>query len=151
MATARRRMLASKISWPDPWKSPAIFPAKAATTAAPITPATTPRLTQRPRPATPLVAASTMPTMSPASMTSRKTISKLASTRLLRDHHALRGVGMILAHEVVLPGRERPQPHDALSAAGDDLFDMKRRRVEFLGAGILVGEKDLRRRIRLHV
>src|SRR5947209_5356115 len=101
---------------------------------APRMPATMPRPTQRLRPATPLVAASTMPTIRPASMTSRNTINKLASTRLLRDHHALRGVRMVFAHEVVAPGREWPQAHDALSATRHNLLHVKCRRVEFLRA-----------------
>src|SRR5579862_9482172 len=151
MATARMRMLASKISCPEPRNSPAICPAKAATSAAPTTPAITPRLTQRARPATPLVAASTMPTIRPASMTSRKTIRRLASMALLGDHHALRGIGMVFAHEIVAARRERPEAHDAFIAASDDFFDMQCRGVEFLCAGILVREKDLRWHVRLHM
>src|SRR5215467_10356047 len=77
--TARNRMPALKSSCPDPSKRAAICPAKLATRQAPKTPAATPYLTQRPRHGTPLVAARTMPTINPASITSRNTIRRVAN------------------------------------------------------------------------
>ena len=48
---------------------------------APSAPANTPAETQRPRPLTPRVAASTMPMISPASITSRKTMMSAPNIR----------------------------------------------------------------------
>jgi hypothetical protein len=53
----------------------------------------------------PCRAANTIPTMRPASMTSRKTIRRLASIFSLRDHDALSSVRMELAHERVAARR----------------------------------------------
>jgi hypothetical protein len=79
MMTAMPSTLALNSSWPAPSKASEIAPANSATTAAPRTPPTTPVVTQRPRPNTPRVAASTMPTIKPASMTSRKTMMSAPS------------------------------------------------------------------------
>ena len=104
-------MAALNSSWPEPWNKAARPPAKMATKQAPTTPPATPMETQSPRPGTPLVAASTMPTIRPASMTSRKTISSVPSmgrspelTGLLRRHHALGGGRVVFAHEGVATG-----------------------------------------------
>ena len=74
MATAIGRIEALKISCPTPAKASAIAPAKAATSEAPTTPAATPAAMTSRLPRTPWVTAMTMPTMRPASMTSRKTM-----------------------------------------------------------------------------
>src|SRR5262245_23691443 len=113
-----------------------------ATTPAPRAPAATPAATQLPRPATPRVAASTMPMMRPASITSRKTMTSAPSISLLRDHHALGGVGVELADELVAARIERADPHQALGLAGDDLLDLECGAVEFFRRGILVAHVD---------
>ena len=79
MTTAMPSTLALNSSWPAPSKACEIAPANIATIAAPSTPAPMPIATQRPRPATPRVAAITMPTIRPASMTSRKTMMSAPS------------------------------------------------------------------------
>src|ERR1700679_306659 len=83
-----------------------------------------------------------MPTMRPASMTSRKTIRRLASTRLLRDDDALRRVGMIFTHERIAPRRERTDAHIAAGIAGDDLLDLQRGGIELLRRRIVVRHDD---------
>jgi hypothetical protein len=61
---------------------------------------------------------------------------------LFRDHDTLGRVGVELAHELVTPGVERPDPHQAFRFAGDDLFDLERGAVELLRRGVLVAELD---------
>src|SRR5262249_16818859 len=119
-----------------------IASANNAITPAPITPSPTPSPTHAPRSCRPRVAASTMPMISPASMASRKTMTSAPSMMLFRDHDAFGGVRMELADELVAAGRERPDPHQALGLAGDDLLDLERGRVELLGRCILVGHVD---------
>src|SRR5215475_13063690 len=74
MITATPSTLALNNSWPEPWNASEMTPANIATMLAPTTPQTTPIVTHRPRSATLRVAARTMPTIKPASMTSRKTM-----------------------------------------------------------------------------
>jgi hypothetical protein len=71
--------LALSSSWPEPANALEMEPAKAATMLAPSTPEATPRLTHQPRPTIQRVAASTIPTTRPASMTSRKTMMSAPS------------------------------------------------------------------------
>src|SRR5262249_35783233 len=104
-----------------------------------------PRPTQKPRPATPRVAARTMPTIRPASMTSRKTMTRGASIavpqtrrRLLCNHLAKGRVGMELALEGIGAGGKWAQVDRALLAAGDDLLDLEGGGIEFLGRSVLV-------------
>src|SRR5215475_8403601 len=107
-------MAALKAFWPEPANCWAIWPAKTATSAAPATPAAMPPAIQRRRPATPSVAASTTPTIRPASRTSRKTMRAAASMgeatclALVDDDLALGGGCVELAHEAVLTGLQRP-------------------------------------------
>src|SRR6185312_6421038 len=148
MTTAIASTAALNSSWPEPWKASEITPAKAATMAAPARPPPMPMAIQRPRPPTPCVAASTMPTMRPASSTSRKTMinapsmSGYSEFRLFRDDHALRGVFVILADERVLAGLERADAHDALAVADDDLLDLERVALEFLRRRVIVDDGD---------
>src|SRR6185437_5333354 len=141
ITTAMPSTQALNSSWPEPSNAFEIAPAKRATIAAPTTPATTPNVTQRPRPATPRVAAMTMPTIRPASMTSRKTMMSAPSMAFLfRDHHALGGGFMILADKRVFSGREWPDPHDALRFSRDDLLDLERGAVEFLRRRVVIDD-----------
>src|SRR6185369_9926814 len=85
-----------------------------------------------------------MPTISPASMTSRRTMMKAPINKLLRDHLALRTILVELAYEIVSPGDQRPEAHDPLAAARNHLLDAERLRFELFRRGILVvdGEGD---------
>src|SRR5205823_1609139 len=100
-------------------------PANAATIPAPANPAATPPAIHKPRCGTPRVAASTMPTISPASMTSRRTMMNAPSTPLLYLHHAARGFLVELADESVAADLERTEAHLGGGAAGHDLFDLQ--------------------------
>src|SRR5208283_999275 len=87
-----------------------------------------------------------MPTIRPASITSRKTIRSVASmtTRFLfGNHDTLGGVDMVFARERVPPSAERPQPHRCGSAASDHLLDLERRGIELLGGDVLVLDGEL--------
>src|SRR5437762_1957716 len=79
---------------------------------------------------------------SPASSTSRKTMTAAPSMGLLRDHLALGGIGVELADELVAAGLERSDPDEALRFARDDLLDLERGAVELFGRGILVAHVD---------
>src|SRR5262249_13151868 len=106
-------------------------------------PATTPSVTMRPRPASPRVAASTMPMIRPASKTSRKTMTRAPSMiHLFRDQHAL-GCGLVeVAKEIVSAGRERTKAHQHLGFARDDFLDLHREAFEFLRGRVLVVDID---------
>src|SRR4051794_2605067 len=93
---------------------------------------------------TPRVAASTMPTISPASMTSRRTMMKAPINPLLRDHLASSTILVELPDEIVGSGHQRPEADDNLAAGRDHLLDPKGLRFELLRRGILVvdGEDD---------
>src|SRR5512133_74219 len=88
-------------------------PANTASRQEPAAPPPMPREIQLARPATPLVAAMTMPTIRPASRTSRKTMSRLASMRLLLGRRlaggdrAVGGVLVVLADDAVFPRLQR--------------------------------------------
>ena len=89
ISTAASSTPALKISCPTPSIALAMRSADSATSSAPSTPAATPLATQRPRPSSPRVAASTMVTTSAASRTSRNTSSAAASmARASRDYSA---------------------------------------------------------------
>ena len=103
--------------------------------------ASTPIETAKSRLGTPLVAASTMPTIRPASITSRKTM-RSAESMYFRHHHALRGRRMIFAHERIAARRQRPDADIAAGIAGDDFFHLKRGGIEFFRSRVLVGESD---------
>ena len=108
----------------------------------------------------PCVAASTMPTISPASNTSRKTMIRLASIGLfLRRSHggdrAVRHVRMIVVEERVGAGLQRPGHDGDLAARHDDLLhpqvgalELGRRRVLVraprCGTARPAGTRDLR-------
>ena len=79
MTTANSRIAALNSSCPEPAAKSLISSANAATQPAASTPHSTPSPTQRRLPGTPRLAASTMPTISAASRTSRKTTIALAS------------------------------------------------------------------------
>src|SRR5450759_3901730 len=69
------------------------------------------------------VTAMTMPTMRPASNTSRKTIISAASmdASLLHDQRAS-GFGVEVVEKIVAAGRERSKPDDAFAVSGDHLL-----------------------------
>src|SRR6202043_563380 len=87
MTTATPRIAALNSSCPMPANNCDNAPANAATTQAASVPASTPPPIQRLRCGTEPVTASTMPTINPASKTSRNTMMSAASTnvRLLHD------------------------------------------------------------------
>src|SRR5262245_54953066 len=142
MTTAAASTPALSSSCPAPSKAPEIGSANRAMMPAPSPPRPTPSVTQAARSGTPRVAASTIPMISPASSTSRNTMTSAPSMPLLRDHDAFGGVRMELADELVAARLERADPDEALRFAGDDLLDLERGAVEFLRRRILVGHVD---------
>src|SRR6185437_421038 len=133
-------------SCPLPDNASEIAPANSASTAAPSTPTTMPPAIQPPRRAMPWVAASTMPTISPASSTSRKTMSSLASMGsvllLGGGHGAGGGVGVILVEELVSARLQRPGLHADLAAGHNDLLHPKIAALELGRRVVLVGDLD---------
>src|SRR5262249_47563043 len=90
----------------------------------------------------PRVAASTMPMIRPASITSRKTMTSAPNMLLFRDHDAFGGVRVEVADELVAAGGERSDAHQAFGLGGNDLLDLERGTLEFLRGWILVGGVD---------
>src|ERR1051326_5059431 len=90
----------------------------------------------------PCVAAATMPTMSAASRTSRKTMSAVPNI-LFRDDHALGGLLVELADEPVFTGLERAHVDRRFRLAGNHLLDLQLLALEFLGRRILVVDDEL--------
>src|SRR5258708_29207092 len=128
-------------------------PANTATRHAPSTPPATPPLIHRPRCGTERVTAITMPTMRPASNTSRKTMIRAASTRA-SFHNERAVIGLIeVVEEFVFAGLERTDAHDALALRGDHLLGLELLALEFHGGGVAVGDADhdtgIRRRLDL--
>src|SRR5437762_10725403 len=90
----------------------------------------------------PRVAAATMPTMSAASRTSRKTMSAVPNM-LFRDDHAFGGLLVEFANELVFARLERPDVEGGRRFTGDDLLAVEVVAVEFLGGGVLVLDHQL--------
>src|SRR5262249_14515823 len=65
-----------------------------------------------------------------------------AEHSLFRDDHALGGVRMKLAEELVTAGRQRSHAHQPCRFARNDLLDLERGALEFFGARILVADID---------
>src|SRR6516164_2252379 len=124
--------------------------ANKATMPAPSVPSSTPAATQCPRPGMPRVAASTMPMIRPASITSRKTMMSAPNMLLFRDYDAFGGVRVEVADELVAAGGERSDAHQAFGLAGNDFLDFERRALEFLRGRILVGDIDRHALARRH-
>src|ERR1700731_3259966 len=117
----------------------AIVPAAAATPSAPSTPPATPPPTQTPRRAAPWLAAMTMPTISAASSTSRKTMIAVASIGLCLFHHkATTRRAVEVVKEFVGAGIERADKDADLAAGLDDLLAMQHGALEFRVDGLLV-------------
>src|SRR5215471_16423865 len=111
-------------------------PVPSATIPAPASPATMPPSSHRLRPGTARVAAATMPMISAASRTSRKTMTAVANTRLLRlfgDDDALGGLFVVLADERIAPGFQGTDEDRRRRFAGDDLLAIEGMAFEFLG------------------
>src|SRR5271170_8089708 len=125
ISTAKPRMPALNTSWPLPPNSSDNPPVNSATKHAPNTPAATPPATQKPRPATPAVTAITMPTIRPASKTSRKTINSAASTGTSRHYQITLRLMVKIVVEIVTARLLRPHIDDALAADRDDLLEMQ--------------------------
>src|SRR5579871_3337747 len=124
-----------------PAKAAVIVPTKIATRQAPSMPAATPPAIHCPRCATVFVAAITMPTTMPASMTSRKTMMSAATNAwflLLHHQHAIAGVLMEIVEELVAAGRERANIDAALAVAWHHFFNPQRNALEFHRCGIKV-------------
>src|SRR5260370_7889145 len=116
--------------------------ANRATMPAPSVPRSTPAATQCPRPLMPRVAASTMPMIRPASITSRKTMMSAPNMLLFRDYDAFGGVRVKLADKLVAAGGERSDAHQAFGLAGNDFLDFERRALEFLRGHSLLADID---------
>jgi len=69
-------------------------------------------------------------------------MSGYSNSHLFRDDHALGGVLMVFADERILSGLERPDAHDALAIADDDLLDLQGVALEFLGRRVIVDDGD---------
>src|SRR5579863_6764042 len=142
ISTAKPRMAALNSSCPLPPNSCDKAPANSATMQAPSTPATTPPAIQRPRPATPDVTAMTMPTISPASKTSRNTIRSDGSTGTSHCSFGDSFYGQIslrlaveVVEEIISTWLQRPHVNDRLAARRDDFLDMQRAAFKFRGDG----------------
>src|SRR5689334_1226607 len=143
ITTAMPRIDALKSSCPIPSASREMNSAPPATSIDPTTPAAMPAAIQRERPGMPRVAAPMMPTIRAASRTSRKTTRAVPNMSLLGDDHALGGLLIELADELVLARLERPHEHRALRLARNDLLDLEVVALELLGGGVLVVDHDL--------
>src|SRR5437762_11619910 len=143
MMTAANRMAALNTSWPIPSTAAAIVSAPPATRMAPAIPAAIPPPTQKSRRATPRLAAMTMPTISAASSTSRKTMIAVASIgRLFGYEDAARGAVEIV-EELVAAGGERPDKNADRRARPDHFLAMQRAALEFGRLGLLVLDRQL--------
>src|SRR4051794_25809488 len=116
MMTATPRMAALKSSCPIPANNLDKAPANAATRQAASTPVTNPPIIQLLRWGTDPVTASTMPTINPASNTSRKTMMSAPSirVRLLDDQGATRLLVEVVV-ELVASGLQCPHVDNALA------------------------------------
>src|SRR6516162_1918508 len=143
ITTATPRMAALNSSWPMPSNSCDNAPANAATRHAAATPASTPPPIQRKRCATEPVTASTMPTIRPASNTSRKTMMSAASNDgvLLHVQRTARLLVEVVV-ELVAARLQRPHIDHALALRSDDLFHPQRLafKLHRLGVEILNSE-----------
>src|SRR5260221_13973048 len=142
MTTATPRIDALKSSWPMPWARLESTPAPAATASAPRRPTPSPPTIQRVRPSSPRVAAPTMPRVSAASRTSRKTM-RAVPNMLFRDDHALGGLLGELADERVLARLQWTHEDRGPRLARDHLLDLQRRALELFGRGVLVFDDEL--------
>src|SRR5512135_1535594 len=140
ISTAMPSTMALNSSWPMPLANEPMTSVKAATTPAPANPASSPAMSQRLLPGMLCVAAATMPMMSAASSTSRKTIMAVPNMvcLLLRDDRALRGRRVEFAHEGVASCIQRPDVERCAAMPGNDLLAVQRKAVEFFRCGILV-------------
>src|SRR5262249_45575266 len=126
-----------------PWNASEITFANRATMAAPTIPPRMPILIQRPRPATPRVAAMTMPTIRPASITSRNTMIAAPSMPLFRDHHALGGGLIELAEERIAARGQRADTHHTLRFAGNHFLDLHFMTFEFFRRWVIIDDCNL--------
>src|SRR5260370_14293052 len=148
ITTAIARTVALNSSCPRPASESDRAPAKPASSPAPTTPTPTPPAMKVPRRGTPRVAASTMPTINPASNTSRNTMIRLANIvlilRLARDRgHRARGrVRMIIVEKFVDAGLQWPHHDRDLPARDADLLDPQIGALEFSWRRILILDLD---------
>src|SRR5262249_31539781 len=146
ISTAMPSTVALKSSWPTPSAIAAMRSVPSATTPAPRIPATTPPTSHTVRPGMLRVAAATMPTISAASSTSRKTmiaVASMADFLLLHDHGALGGLLVVLADEGIAAGLEGPDEDRRGRLAGDHLFAIERVALEFLWRRVAVLDDEL--------
>src|SRR5208282_429377 len=103
----------------------------------------------------PLVTAMMMPTMMPASITSRKTIISAPSIdrpfSSFRNDRALRGVLVEIAEEGEAAGAERAYPHLALFARRNHFLDRRVVHFEFVGRVVQILDADEERLAGRHV
>src|ERR1700712_4490244 len=138
MITATQRITALNSSCPMPANRLDSAPANIATTQAAITPASTPPPIHRLRCATGRVTASTMPTIRPASKTSRKTMINAASTTasVIYDQRAAGNLLIVLIEEFVAAGLLRADVDGRIAAPGNHLLDMQGFALELHRLGI---------------
>src|SRR5260221_6488415 len=117
-------------------------PANTATRHAPRKPPSTPPLTHRPRCGTERVTAITMPTIRPASNTSRKTMIRAASTAT-SFHHERAAIGLVeVVEEFVFARLERTDAQDTFAVRRDHLLGFERLALEFHRGGVTIGDVD---------
>src|SRR5579864_1300085 len=115
-----------------PCAAAAIAAAKIATSIAPRMPAAIPPDTHNPRPSAPRLAAMTIPTISAASSTSRKTMMAVASIGALLLHYQAAARCLIeIVKELIGTGIERPDKNADLTASRDDLLAVQDGALEF--------------------
>src|SRR5437868_1462805 len=140
ITTATIRIAALNSSCPMPANRFDKAPAKIATTQASRTPAATPPPIHRLRCGTVRVTASTMPTIRPASKTSRKTMIRAASTSAFLLHHkrAPGDLFVILVEEFVAAGFLRAHVDGGVAGTGDDFFELQSLAFELHRLGVEV-------------
>src|SRR5271154_582273 len=144
IATAVKRIAALNNSWPMPLTAAAIAPAPTATREAPSPPPATPPVTQIPRRGTPRHAASTMPTTSDASRTSRKTMIAVANmSALLFDDQVAAGLRVKIVEELIAARIERADEHCYFLTGSHNLFAVKLVALKFRGGRVLVAHNQL--------
>src|SRR5215469_6388185 len=148
MPTARARITAFNSSWPMPAAAAAISAANRATMPAPTTPPARPTDIHKPRRGAPVLAASTMPTISAASNTSRKTMMaapSIVDRPLSRNNVAACGLRVEIPEELVFARFQRADINGDLVATGHHFFTTQLGALKFLRCRIVVldDQRDL--------
>src|SRR5471030_1049332 len=144
MNTATIRMLPLKISCPKPARAWVMASANSASKPAPARPARMPPLMNQLLRRIPWVAARTIPTIRPASSTSRKTINRLASIVLalfsFHDNRAFGLVWMVIVEKRVSSRVYGDCEHRNGVAGNHDFFELHVVAFELIHGVVMAGE-----------